>query len=414
MSLYSPFKKKLENHSGDSLLRVLISFEDLSNREKFIKKYQYLKILSKYDFIPSINVNLKKDQVINLQKEELIKKIEEDQKLFLSILDIIEILQLDDYKNSQISYRGNRINVGIIDDGINQAFPSISKLSRHEGIRNIKFQQKEVTHGTIMASIIANQFKDIHNNYIGIAPNVNLFDLNLPKTDKEYYISSVLEIFEGINKDKVEIDILLISLTTSDPSDGKDLLSLACNSLVNNGLIIVSPAGNYGPEEYSIGSPGAAEKVITIGALTKELTIPDYSGRGPTLDQRIKPDLCLPSSNVTVPLTDLLKVKVTGTSVSAAIGAGIIALIKEYDRNISYSEIIDLMKSTRLDLNYEPTSQGLGAIRVTDLFENLDLFHKKLIPYNYLIKKSLTKTLEFMIMFLIIFYLVLFLRAILF
>jgi len=414
MSLYSPFKKKLENDSGDFLFRALISFEDLSNREKFIKKYQDLKILSKFDFVPSINVNLKKDQVFNLQNEELIKQIEEDQRLFLSILDIIEILQLDDYKNSQISYKGNQINVGIIDDGINQDFPSISKLSRHKSIKNIKFQPKEITHGTIMASIIANQFKDIHDNYIGIAPNVKLFDLNLPKTYNEYYISTILEIFEKISKDKAEIDILLISLTTKDPSDGKDLLSLACNSLVNNGLIIVSPAGNYGPDEYSIGSPGAAERVITIGALTKELTIPDYSGRGPTLDQRLKPDLCLPSSNVTVPLTDQLKVKVTGTSVSASIGAGIIALIKEYDRNISYSEIIDLMKSTRLDLNYEPTSQGLGTIRVTDLFENLDLYHKKLIPYNYLIRKSLTKTLEFLILFLIIFYLFLFLRAILF
>ena len=189
---------------------------------------------------------------------------------------------------------------------------------------------------------------------------------------------------------------------------------MACNLLANNGLIIVSPAGNYGPEKCSIGSPGAAEKVMTVGALTKELTIPDYSGRGPTLDQRIKPNLCLPSSNVIVPLSDKLKVKVTGTSVSASIGAGIIALLKEYDPNISYNEIMELMRTTRLDLNYEPNSQGLGTIIITDLFKNLDLFHKKLIPYNYLIKKSLTITLEFMILFIIIFYIILFLRAVLF
>ena len=105
--------------------------------------------------------------------------------------------------------------------------------------------------------------------------------------------------------------------------------------------------------------------------------------------------------------------KVTGTSVSASIGVGIIALIKEYDPQSSHNEIMELVKTVRFDLNYEPTSQGLGTIRVPDLFEKLDLFHKKLIPYNYLIRKSLTITLEFMIMFLIIFYLILFLRAIL-
>ena len=223
MNIYSLFQKKLEKHSNDQQFKVLISFENLSNREKFIEKYQDLKILSKFDFIPSISVNLKKAQIINFEEEKLINQIEEDQKLYLSILEVLEILQIDDYKNSQISYEGNQINVGILDDGINQDFPSISKLSVRERIKNIKFQQNEITHGTIMASIIANQFKDIHNNYIGIAPNVNIYDLNLPQTNKEYYISTVLEIFEKINKAKIIIDILLISLTTRDPSDGKDL-----------------------------------------------------------------------------------------------------------------------------------------------------------------------------------------------
>lgn len=406
MSIYSLFKKKIEDFPENQQFRVIISFEDLSNRDQFINKYKNLEIFGKFDFIPSVCTNLKKKQIYNYEKEELINQIEEDQKLYLSMLDIIEILELDDYKNSHISYTGKNINVGIVDDGINKNNSPLSKnLKREEKIIEIKKIERKITHGTIMASIISNQFKDIDDNYIGIAPDVNFIDCSISNPNQEYYFSSVLNVFDKISKEKIHIDILLISYSTKDPSDGKDMLSLACNLLVDNGLIIVSPAGNFGPKSYTIGSPGAAQKVITVGSLTKGLTIPNFSGRGPTLDERSKPDLCLPGSNIVVPLSNNLRVKVTGSSVSASIGIGIIALIKEFDPQISYNEILDLIKKSRLDLNYEPTAQGLGTVKITELFKTLDLFHEKLIPYNYLIRKSIKVSIEFLILLLFLFYL---------
>jgi len=266
MTIYTPFKEKIDTQNKDQQFRVLISFEDLSNREKFIEKYKDLIILGKFDFIPSIYANLEKDQIYHFEKEKIINQIEEDQKLYFSMLDVSEILGLNEYQNSHIIYRGTNINVGIVDDGINESLPSIPNLKDPLDSNKIKIPEKDITHGTIMASVISNQFKDIDDKFIGIAPNVNLIDLKLNKLDEEYHISDVLKIFEKINNNKIQIDILLISLTTKDPSDGKDILSLACNLCVNNGLIIVSPAGNFGPDSYTIGSPGAAEKVITVGA----------------------------------------------------------------------------------------------------------------------------------------------------
>lgn len=414
MTIYPVFKKKIEHQSNNTQLRVIISFENLSNRDEFIKTNTDLKILGKNEFIPSVYVNLKKDQIINLEKNKSIKILEEDQKLYFSMLDVIEILELDDYKNAHISFKGDNVKVGIIDEGIDNKFLSLShsdsRLERIEKKEKIKTQREDISHGTIIASIIGNQFKDIDENFIGIAPNVHFIDFKLSNSKREYYFSDILDIFENIYKKNIVIDILLISLTTKEPSDGNDILSLACNSFVTSGLIIVCPAGNFGPKNYSIGSPGAAKKVITFGSLNKDLLISDFSGRGPTLDERTKPDLCLPGSNIIVPLSDNLQVRVTGTSVSASIGVGIIALIKEYDPNISYEEILDLMKKSRIDLNQEQNSQGFGTIRVTDIFENLDLFHEKLVPYNYLIKKSLLVSTEFMILFIFLFYVLLFFR----
>ncbi|MFX1431783.1 MAG: S8 family serine peptidase [Promethearchaeota archaeon] len=417
MNIYPPFKNELENFSEDQQFRVIISFADLSSREQFIKKNDQLKILGKLELIPSILVNLKKKQIINYENEELIKNIEEDQIIYPALLDVIEILELNDYKNSEITYSGKNVNVGIIDNGINRNIPAISSISlkKHKIFDiqkplKMEVEKSEISHATIMASIIGNRFQDIDNNFIGIAPNVNVIDFDISNSNQEYSFYNILNVFDKIYTEKIDLDILFITLTTKNSSDGKDILSSACNILTEKEIIIVCPAGNNGPNPYSIGSPGAAKKVITIGALTKELEIPNFSGRGPTLDETKKPDFCFPGFKIKVPITNDLRLSVSGTSVSAAICVGIIALIKEYDPNISYDILMDLLAKTSIDLGYDKSIQGLGTVKVSQIFSNLDLFHEKLIPYNYLIKKSLRISIEFLILLIILFYFFFFFR----
>ncbi len=417
MNVYRPFKNKLENLSEDQQFGVIISFEDLSNREKFKKKYNQLKILGKTDFIPSILVNLDKEQINNYEKEELIKNIEENQNLYPAMLDVIEILELDEYKNSEISYSGKNIKVGIVDNGINRKLSAISNISlkkytmyEKEKIVKEKDGKSEITHATIMASIISNRFESSDRKYIGIAPNVSIFDFDISNSTQEYSFYHILNVFDKIDKEKINLDILFISLTTKNSSDGKDLLSLACDLLAEKEIIVICPAGNYGPNPYTVGSPGAAKKVITIGALTKDLDVANFSGRGPTLDERTKPDLCFPGSNIIVPITNNLRLKVSGSSVSAAICVGIIALVKEYDPSISYDGLMDMLNDSSVDLQYKKNAQGLGTVKVSHLFTKLDLFHEKLVPYNYLIKKSLKISIEFLILLIILFYFFYFFR----
>ena len=75
---YSPFFKKLDNANGEKQFRVIFSFEDIGKRDKFISKYKKLKVLGKFSFIPSIIVNLSKEQIMSYGTESLIKKIEEE------------------------------------------------------------------------------------------------------------------------------------------------------------------------------------------------------------------------------------------------------------------------------------------------------------------------------------------------
>ncbi|MFX1480073.1 MAG: S8 family serine peptidase [Promethearchaeota archaeon] len=405
--IYPLFLKKFESVSEDEEFRVIISFMNTSNRDSFITKYENLTILNKFHIIPSICVKIKKDLILKLKNEELIKLIEEDQELILSILEINEILALEKVKSSQISFMGKDVRVGIIDNGVNDNFESISNVTKI-GIRDKKFKKwkdDDISHGTIMASIIGNQLKVPGYGMIGIAPNVKIVDLDISNPEKKYFFSSVLEILDQIVKKDIKIDILLISLTTSHTSDGMDILSSACNLLVDKGFIIICPAGNFGPNEYTIGSPSAAKNVITFGSLEKDLKLSRFSGKGPTIDKRMKPDFCLPGSQIKIPLTPDQQINVTGSSVAAAIGVGIIALIKEYKPEISHKEIYDQLINSCRDLNINKSSQGFGMPQVTKFFENLGLIQEKILPYNFLIKRAVVISIEFSIILIVVFYL---------
>jgi len=65
MNVYPLFRKKFDNKPNNFQFKVIISFEDLSNRDTFIKQNENLKILEKFNLIPSIVVNLEKEKIIN-------------------------------------------------------------------------------------------------------------------------------------------------------------------------------------------------------------------------------------------------------------------------------------------------------------------------------------------------------------
>lgn len=404
------FQKEIKNLGSKTPgkkqeFRVIISFDNIKIRDSFVSREKKLENLQKFDFIPSICLNLNITQIREYEKEDLIKKIEKDQQLFLSILEINEILDLNKSKNSQISHTGKNVTIGIVDDGIDSTFLSISNnimcVSNRKDLK--KSRKDQISHGTIMASIINNQFTEL-NSAIGVAPEAEIIDFDISNSRNEYYFSDILQIFDIITKQKIKIDILLISLTTKTPSDGNDILSNACEVLVDKGILIVCPAGNFGPKPNTIGSPAAAKHVISIGSITKELTISQYSGRGPTVDKRLKPDFCLPGSKISIPLSSELRATVTGSSVSAAIGAGLIALIREYKPQSSPQEIFELLKRTSKDLELDQYSQGYGIPNINAIFDELNLIHEKIIPYNYLIKKSITIAIGFSIILIVLFY----------
>ncbi len=110
----------------------------------------------------------------------------------------------------------------------------------------------------------------------------------------------------------------------------------------NQQMVIIFSAGNAGPGAQSIGSPGSAKNVITVGASesvqafggadgsgvddTGANNFNDliyFSSRGPCADGRIKPDLVAPGTHVSGGVAQAAAPGTNGTADSCYTGGGI-------------------------------------------------------------------------------------------
>jgi serine protease AprX len=130
---------------------------------------------------------------------------------------------------------------------------------------------------------------------------------------------------------------------------------LAINRAVDNGIVAVVAAGNSGPRRYTIGSPGAAEKAITVGAMAdvgeKGFSLADFSSRGPTADGRTKPDIAAPGVNIMAARANTTSsyISYNGTSMATPFTAGTVALMLDANPNLTPTQVKNIITSTALD-----------------------------------------------------------------
>lgn len=161
-----------------------------------------------------------------------------------------------------------------------------------------------------------------------------------------------------------------MSLGSSTPSDGLDTLSRAVNGAVEAGIVAVVAAGNTGSDNYTIGSPGAADRAITVCAVRdpgeKGWSLAPFSSRGPTTDGRIKPDICAPGVRISAPQAGTTDRYVTysGTSMATPFIAGVAALLLEANPYLSVDDVKDALYSTAQDWGVPGKDVDYGSGRV--------------------------------------------------
>ena len=264
---------------------------------------------------------------------------------------------------------GRGVRIAIVDTGIDPNHPDLAGRVVASTDLTGEGPHDGHGHGTHVAGIAAGSGAASGGRYRGVAPEALLYAAKVLGADGGGATSTVIAGLEWAADQQVQV--VNLSLGSAGSSDGTDALSVACNTLVEQGIVVCVAAGNEGPNNYTIGSPGAAEQPITVGACTLEGGVAQFSSRGPTADDRVKPDLLCPGVNITScraagtrmgAVVDDYYTTASGTSMATPFATGVAALLLESNPGLTPAELKARLKRTAIDLKLNPYDQGAGQI----------------------------------------------------
>lgn len=245
------------------------------------------------------------------------------------------------------TWAGDGVQVGVIDSGIDHTHPCFSDVGFPDTTQmgdtrftndkviaarvfNNKLNQSTFTaeaveaHGTHVAGTIACNLEtpavvegvDIPYDPSGVAPGAQLGNYNVfPGTVEDARTEDILNALQAAAMDGM--DVINMSLG-GDTHGVQDLSTVAVDNLDRAGIVVAVSAGNEGPGDFTIGSPGSAERALTAGASSvghfMGVSIEGPSGR---LSTAAIGDFAVPSSDLTAPLVALMDGDALSTACSA-------------------------------------------------------------------------------------------------
>ncbi|CAM2779330.1 S8 family serine peptidase [Paenibacillus sediminis] len=194
-----------------------------------------------------------------------------------------------------LGYKGEGIKVGVIDTGVDYNHPSLKGAYKggYDFVDNDTDPMEtlpdptkpikdgttyETTHGTHVSGTIVGQGDPDHPNdgkgwVRGIAPAADLY---VYRVLGPYGSGTSEDVIAGIEKAVSDgLDVINLSLG-SDLNNQYTADSIAADNASLAGVTVVLANGNAGPAAKTVGSPGAAQLAISVGASTPPLHTPIF------------------------------------------------------------------------------------------------------------------------------------------
>lgn len=282
-------------------------------------------------------------------------------------------------------YTGKGVTVASLDTGIAPIEDFIKPQERIAAfIDFINHRQKPYDdngHGTHTCGIAAGSGYSSKGKYRGVAPEADIISLKTLDSHGRGNASDVLAGMQWVadNMEKYNIRVVNLSIGTL-VSDIHDPLVTASEALWDKGIVVVTAAGNNGPAPGSISSPGISRKIITVGSsddtnsvIIAGNNVRNFSGRGPTAECIIKPDVVAPGTNIVSCVSPQCSKKgnkymaLSGTSMSTPMVSGAVALLLEKAPDLKPDDVKYMLKKSCTDLVYPPNRQGWGLLNIEKL-----------------------------------------------
>ncbi|MFQ5593976.1 MAG: S8 family peptidase [Anaerolineae bacterium] len=278
-------------------------------------------------------------------------------------------------------FTGQGVTIAVVDTGIDIQHPDFEGRIADATDYTGQGADDNNGHGTHVASTAAGSGAASDGKYRGVAPEATIIAAKVLRGDGSGSQSDVMAGIEwAVQKGAQVINLSLGGPPT--PCDGTDALSELVDAAVDAGVVMCVAAGNSGPGRSTVGSPGCARKVVTVGATVSDPStdydeIARFSSRGPTADGRRKPDLALPGVGIVAARADGTSLgdvvndhytSLQGTSMATPHATGMAALLLSSNPGLSAEQIKQRMVAGARTMHLDGNAQGSGRGDVYNAF----------------------------------------------
>lgn len=280
-------------------------------------------------------------------------------------------------------FNGQGLTAAVIDTGINAQHPALQGAVT--GFYDA-LQKKEVPayddmdpyyHGTHVSGIIAArkaQFVDAQGKQWtieGIAPAAKLVGVKVLDANGAGYGSDIVEGMEWVMKNQARFGIKAANFSLGGSNIfcwGGCYLCQKATSLAKAGITMMVAAGNSGPRGYTIGCPGKAGGVVTIGATDDNGKIAKFSSRGGW--GLNKPDLASTGVNIISTSKGNSFLQMSGTSMATPTMTGGTLLLLQKKVGATQADILQAL-SASVQLPGRKYQTGAGFIDIAAALQAL-------------------------------------------
>ena len=257
-------------------------------------------------------------------------------------------------------YTGKGVTIAVIDGPVDTSNPALKGANITDKSRcTIQDSPEGIRHGTDMAIILVSPIT-------GVAPDATLYnyqsttDGTISKGSCESNGDRLNTIAALINQ-AVEDGAQIISISQSVPESSNEL-KWAVTNAITKGVIIVNSAGN-GAADDNITQLGRYSGVVGVSAINSDGTFASYSSWG---DGVVTAAFGGPYTTYDVNTGE--PVTVQGTSISAPLVAGMLALARQKWPDATTNQILQLLVHTGLNPNHDWNKYtGYGAAALGSL-----------------------------------------------
>ncbi|MFF3749239.1 S8 family serine peptidase [Streptomyces sp. NPDC002018] len=271
-------------------------------------------------------------------------------------------------------YRGQGVKVAVLDTGADTTHPDLAgRVVGSKDFSGSGGTEDVFGHGTHVASTVGGSGAASGGTRKGVAPDSGLLIGKVLGNDGYGTESQVIAGMEWAAAEGAKV--INMSLGSDAPTDGTDPMSHALDEITAaSGALFVVAAGNTGEMgDRTVGSPGAADAALTVGAVDRDDSLAPFSSRGPRLgDGAVKPDVTAPGVGIVAARAtgttmgdpvDPYYVAASGTSMATPHVAGAAALLAQQHPDWRADRLKDALVSTaRTVPGQQPAQQGGGRI----------------------------------------------------